>query len=147
MTNNIKVNSGGISLGSTLEANGQVTAAGKPLANASMALYVGDVLIAHTQTDQSGRHAFAVPVGLYYFPAVFSNGATIYTVAEPGNASLPSAPSAVTTVSVDSLPLYLIIAAVTVVILIVLYIIARRMRGQAVLPRGRRHAKPVERAK
>jgi hypothetical protein len=48
----------------------------------------------------------------------------------------------VTTVSVDSLPLYLIIAAVTVVILIVLYVIARRMRGQAVLPLGRR--RPAE---
>ena len=145
MTNNIKVNSGGISLGSTLEANGQVTAAGKPLGNASMALYVGDVLIAHTQTDQSGRHAFAVPVGLYYFPAVFSNGATIYTVTEPSIGSLPSAPSAVTPVSVDLLPFSLIIAAVTVAILIGLYLFVWRMRGKAVHPlRGRRRVKPGE---
>jgi hypothetical protein len=82
---------------------------------------------------------------VYYVPAAFSNGATIYTVAKPGNASLPSAPSAVTTVSVDLLPLYLIIAAVTVVILIGLYLLARRMRGKAVLPPlGRLRVKPVK---
>jgi hypothetical protein len=81
---------------------------------------------------------------VYYFPAAFSNGVRIYTVAEPSNASLPSAPSAVTTVSVDLLPLYLIIAAVIVVIFIVLYLVARRMRGKAVLPSSRRRVKPAE---
>ena len=144
VVNTVTVAPGSISLGSTVHANGQVTVGTTPLANAAVSLHMGDVILASAQTNGNGQYAFAAPVGVYYFPAAFSNGATIYTVAEPGNASLPSAPSAVTTVSVDSLPLYLIIAAVTVVILIVLYIIARRMRGQAVLPRGRRHAKPVE---
>jgi hypothetical protein len=51
----------------------------------------------------------------------------------------------VTTVSVDLLPLYLIIAAVIVVIVIGLYLVARRMRGKAVLrPLGRRRVKPAE---
>jgi hypothetical protein len=144
VVNTVTVAPGSISLGSKVYANGQVTVGTTPLANAAVSLHMGDVILASAQTNGNGQYAFAAPVGVYYFPAAFSNGATIYTVAEPGNASLPSAPSAVTTVSVDSLPLYLIIAAVTVVILIVLYIIARRMRGQAVLPRGRRHAKPVE---
>ena len=144
VVNTVTVAPGSISLGSTVHANGQVTVGTTPLANAAVSLHMGDVILASAQTNGNGQYAFAAPVGVYYFPAAFSNGATIYTVAEPGNASLPSAPSAVTTVSVDSLPLYLIIAAVTVVILIVLYVIARRMRGQAVLPRGRRHAKPVE---
>jgi hypothetical protein len=144
VTNNVTVAPGSISLGSTVQATGTVTVGTTPLANAAVSLHMGDVILASVQTNGNGQYSFTAPVGVYYFPAAFSNGATIYTVAEPGNASLPSAPSAVTTVSVDSLPLYLIIAAVTVVILIVLYVIARRMRGQAVLPLGRRHAKPVE---
>jgi hypothetical protein len=144
VTNNVTVAPGSISLGSTVQATGTVTVGTTPLANAAVSLHMGDVILASAQTNGNGQYSFTAPVGVYYFPAAFSNGATIYTVVEPGNASLPSAPSAVTTVSVDSLPLYLIIAAVTVVILIVLYVIARRMRGQAVLPLGRRHAKPVE---
>jgi hypothetical protein len=142
VTNNVTVAPGSISLRTTVQANGQVTVGVTPLANAAVSLHMGDVILASAQTNGNGQYSFAAPVGAYYFPAAFSNGATIYTVAEPGNASLPSAPSAVTTVSVDSLPLYLIIAAVTVVILIVLYVIARRMRGQAVLPLARR--RPAE---
>jgi hypothetical protein len=142
VANNVTVAPGSISLGSTVQATGKVTVGTKPLANAAVSLHMGDVKLADAQTNGNGEYSFAAPVGEYYFPAAFSNGATIYTVVEPGNASLPSAPSAVTTVSVDSLPLYLIIAAVTVVILIVLYVIARRMRGQAVLPLARR--RPAE---
>jgi hypothetical protein len=142
VTNNVTVAPGSISLGTTVQASGQVTVGTTPLANAAVSLHMGDVILASAQTNGNGGYSFTAPVGVYYFPAAFSNGATIYTVAEPGNASLPSAPSTVTTVSVDSLPLYLIIAAVTVVILIVLYGIARRMRGQAVLPLARR--RPAE---
>jgi len=144
VANNVTVVPGSISLGSTVQATGKVTVATKPLANAAVSLHMGDVILADTQTNGIGEYSFAAPVGVYYFPAAFSNGATIYTVAEPGNASLPSAPSAVASVSVNLLPLYLIIAAVTVVILIGLYVIARRMRGQAVLPSSRRRVKPAE---
>ena len=145
VVNNVTVVPGSISLGSTVQAAGKVTAGSKPLANAAVALHMGDVILANAQTNGNGAYSFAAPVGVYYFPAAFSNGVRIYTVAEPSNASLPSAPSAVTTVSVDLLPLYLIIAAVIVVIFIGLYLVARRMRGKAVLrPLGRRRVKPAE---
>jgi hypothetical protein len=144
VVNNVTVAPGSISLGSTVQAAGKVTAGSKPLANAAVALHMGDVILANAQTNGNGAYSFAAPVGVYYFPAAFSNGVRIYTVAEPSNASLPSAPSAVTTVSVDLLPLYLIIAAVIVVIFIVLYLVARRMRGKAVLPSSRRRVKPAE---
>jgi hypothetical protein len=145
VANTVTVAPGSISLGSTVQATGKVTVGTTPLANAAVSLHMGDVILANAQTNGAGQYSFAAPVGAYYFPAAFSNGATIYTVAEPSNASLPSAPSAVTTVSVDLLPLYFIIAAVTGVILIGLYVISRRMRGKVALrPRGGRQAKPAE---
>ena len=145
VVNNVTVASGSISLGSTVQATGKVTVGTVPLANAAVSLHIGDVILANAQTNGNGEYSFAAPVGVYYFPAAFLNGATIYTVVEPGNASLVSAPSAVTTVAVDLLPFYLIIAAVTGAILIGLYLFARRMRGKAVLPiRSRRRVKPAE---
>ena len=128
VTNNVTVGSNAISLGSVLEANGQVSANGKPLPNASVVLHMGDVKIASVQTDQNGRYAFSVPVGAYYFPAAFSNGAMVYTVVEPGNSSFISTPSAATSVSVDVAPLYAIIALITVAVVAVLYGYARRFR-------------------
>ena len=81
---------------------------------------------------------------MYYFPAAFVNGATIYTVVEPGDASFISTPSGVTAVSVNSvnlLPFFLVIAAIAGATLGSLY--TRRMRGKAVfgpLRRGRAKA-------
>jgi hypothetical protein len=145
VTNNVTVAQGSISLGTTVQAAGKVTAGTIPLANAVVSLHMGNVILADAQTNGNGEYSFAAPVGVYYFPAAFSNGATIYTVAEPRSASLPGAPSAVTTVSVDLLPFYLIIAAVTAAILIGLYLLARRMRGKAMLPlRDRKRMKPGE---
>jgi hypothetical protein len=63
VTNNVTVGSNGISLGSVLEANGQVSANGKPLPNVSVVLHMGDVKIASVQTDQNGRYAFSFPSG------------------------------------------------------------------------------------
>jgi ABC-2 type transport system ATP-binding protein len=133
VVNNVTVAPGSISLGSTVHANGQVTVGTTPLANAAVSLHIGDVILASAQTNGNGQYAFAAPVGVYYFPAAFSNGATIYTVVEPGNTSLASTPSAVTTVSVDLIPFYLIIAAVTGAILIGLYLFARQMGEKAVV--------------
>ena len=79
VTNNVTISADPISLGSTLRANGQASTASGPLANASVALNMGDVTLADTQTDSKGGYAFAVPVGAYYFPAALRNGATIYT--------------------------------------------------------------------
>jgi hypothetical protein len=132
VTNNVSVNPVSISLGSTLKAAGKVTAGGKPMANASVALHMGDIKLAYAQTNANGDYSFDVPVGVNYFPAAFSAGASVYTVVEPRNASFVSTPSAVTTVPVDLLPLYLIIAVITGAILVGLYLYTRRMRGKEV---------------
>ena len=65
VTNNVTIIADPISLGSTLRANGQTSTATGPLANASVALHMGDVTLAHTQTDSKGGYAFAIPVGSY----------------------------------------------------------------------------------
>ena len=143
-TNNVKVSPDTISLGSTLQATGKVTDGNKPLANASVALHMGDVILTDTQTNANGEYSFDAPIGVYYFPAAFSSGATVYTVVEPYNASFISTTSAVKTVSVDLAPLYLIIAIITVAILVGLYLYARRMRGKEVWnPLGKWRAKPA----
>ena len=140
VTNNLTVTPVTISLGSNLHASGKVTEGDKPLRDASVALHVGDVKLAYAKTNANGGYSFDVPVGMYYFPAALFNGATVYTVVEPYNAST----SAVTTVSVDLVPLYLIIAIITVAILVGLYLFSRRMRGKEVLgPLGKWRAKPA----
>jgi hypothetical protein len=99
------------------------------------------VKLAYARTNANGDYSFAVPVDVQYFPAAFINGATIYTVVEPGDASFISTPSGVTAVSVDLLPFFLVIAAITGATLGSLY--TRRMRGKAVfapLRRGRAKA-------
>ena len=148
VTNNITVSSSSISLGSVLEARGQVSAGSKPLPNASVALHMGDVTVANTQTDQNGRYAFSVPVGANYFPAAFSNGATVYTVVEPQNSSFVDTPSAPTSVPVNLAPLYAIIALITAAVVTVCYLFVRRLRekGSTVVGAARpsrRAAAPV----
>jgi|BarGraIncu00431A_1022009.scaffolds.fasta_scaffold03012_6 ABC-2 type transport system ATP-binding protein len=130
--NNVTVSANPISLGSTLRANGQASTASGPLANASVALHMGDATLAHTQTDSKGGYAFAVPVGAYYFPAALHNGATLYTAVEPLNSSFIETPSAVTSVAVDLFPLFAVIVLITGSIVLGLYVYARRLRGKAV---------------
>jgi len=130
VTNTVAISPDTISLGSTLQATGKVTDGNKPLANASVALHMGDVILTNTQTNANGEYSFNAPVEVYYFPAAFSSGATVYTVVEPYNASFISTTSAVTKVSVDLVPLYLIIAIITGAILVGLYLYARRLRGK-----------------
>jgi PKD repeat protein len=132
VTNTVAISPDTISLGSTLQATGKVTDGNKPLANASVALHMGDVILTNTQTNANGEYSFNAPVEVYYFPAAFSSGATVYTVVEPYNASFISTTSAVTKVSVDLVPLYLIIAIITGAILVGLYLYVRRMRGKDV---------------
>ena len=132
VTNNLTVTPVTISLGSNLQASGKVTEGKKPLTDASVVLHMGDVKLAYAQTNANGDYSFDVPIGVYYFPAAFSTGATVYTVVEPYNASFISTPSAVTTVSVDLGPLYLIVAIITVAILVGLCLYTRRMRGKGV---------------
>ncbi len=129
--NSVTVNPVSLSLGSALQATGKVTAGGKPLTNALVALHMGDLKLAEATTNANGDYSFNVPIGVNYFPAAFWGGATVYTVVEPQNASLISTPSAVATVSVDLLPLYLIIAVIAGAILVGLYLYTRRMRGKS----------------
>jgi hypothetical protein len=144
VTNNVTVSPASITLGSTLQATGTVTTGENPLANASVALHMGDVKLADAQTNANGDYSFNVPVGLSYFPAAFWNGAMVYTVAAPQNASLTSAPSAVTTVAVNVLPLYLIIAVITCALLFGLYFYTQRVRGKKLFRSlGKLRAKPA----
>ena len=130
VTNNITVLSSSISLGSTLQVTGQVRAGQKPLADAPVALHVGDAKIAYAQTDEKGAYVFSVPVGLYYFPSALSNAATVYTVVGPSDSSFISTPSVAIRVPVDLLPLYPIIVAITGAVLLCLYLYARRLPHQ-----------------
>jgi hypothetical protein len=107
---------------------------------------MGDVKLASAQTNAKGEYSFDVPVGVYYFPAAFLNGATIYTVVEPSDPSSISTPSAVTTLSVDLLPLCLIIVVITGAILVGLFLYTRRMSGKALLGLiSKRRSKPAAR--
>jgi len=142
VANNITISSEVISLGSTLQANGQVSTASGPLANASVALHIGDLTVAHAQTDQKGEYAFAVPVGAYYFPAAFSNGAVIYTVVEPRDSSFISTPSAATNLPVDLLPLIIIVVLVIGAIGLGLYWYTRRLKATSAARAG----KPLKRS-
>jgi len=148
VVNNVTIVPDSISLGSTVHAAGRVTVGTKPLANAAVALHMGDINVANTQTDQNGRYAFSVPVGANYFPAAFSNGAIVYTVVEPQNSSFVGTPSATTSVPVNLTPLYAIIALITAALVTACYLYVRRLRekGSAVVGDARpsrRAAAPV----
>lgn len=129
VANTATISSDSISLGSTLHANGRASTASGPLANASVALHLGDIVVAHTQTDQNGAYTFAVPIGLNYFPAAFGNGAVVYTVVEPSDSSFISTPSATKNVSVDLIPLFVIIL-VPILAMFGLYLFVRRLKAK-----------------
>jgi len=131
VTNTVTITPESISLSSVFDANGQVSAGGKPLANATVALHMGDVILGSAKTDQLGQYAISVPAGAYYFPAAL-NGATVYTVVEPVNSSFISAPSAATDVAVDQAPLYaIIVVIIAAAAAVVLYLFVRRFRRKA----------------
>jgi len=129
VANTATISSDSVSLGSTLHANGRASTASGPLANASVALHLGDIIVAHTQTDQNGVYTFAVPVGTNYFPAAFGNGAVVYTVVEPSDSSFISTPSATKNVSVDLIPLFVIIL-VPILAMFGLYLYVRRLKAK-----------------
>ncbi|MGZ4883628.1 MAG: hypothetical protein ACXV2A_07015, partial [Halobacteriota archaeon] len=144
VTNVLTVRSQSISLGSTLDAQGKVTLGTQPLANARVALHLGDVVLATTQTDATGAYTFSAPAGVYYFPAAVSGGATVYSVATPpGNTSI-TAPSGVTNVTVDELPLLVLIIVVVGAVLAGLYAYARRLRRKATRPTGTKPVPPTQ---
>jgi hypothetical protein len=140
--NALTVTTDSITLGSVIEATGNVRTVDGPLAGATVDLHLGDIVLAHTQTDENGDYTFSAPVGLYYVPAALTEGATIYTVVEPVNASFVSTASGVADVPVDVFPLYLAIVVLTGVIIAVLYSYIRRMQGKPLLPSRGKPAKP-----
>jgi hypothetical protein len=128
--NDLTVLTNSITLGSTIEATGNVRTVDGPLRGATVELHLGDIVLAHAQTNANGDYTFSVPVGAYYVPAAMVGGATIYTIVEPLNASFVSTASGVTDVSVDAVPLYLAIAVLTGAIIALLYFYVRKMHGE-----------------
>jgi len=126
IANNVTVHSDSVSLGSTLDASGTATTAQGPVANTSVALHMGDIVVAHTQTNQKGEYAFSAPININYLPAVFSGNAAVYTVVEPTSPGLTSTPSAVTNLPVNATPVYAIAVIVVVVVLLCLFVFGRR---------------------
>jgi hypothetical protein len=147
VTNDLTMVSSSISLGSTLQAQGQAHIGIQPLQGAPVSLYIGDLTVAHTITDQNGSYSFSAPVGLYYFPAVVSRGASVYTVVEPSSASSVSAPSAPISVSVNYLPLYVTLGIVAAAILLSIALLARRRRkhaaGESAAMRDKKTSAPI----
>jgi hypothetical protein len=119
ITNVLTVSTNGISIGSPIEVNGTATIGTKPLAAASVALHMGDVVLATTTTDNTGQYSFSTPVGLDYFPSAMWGGAAVYTVVK-APAGLSDATSNVTDVPVDPLPFYALIIVIVAIVLVVL---------------------------
>ena len=125
VNNKASVLSDSVSLGSSLHVEGVVTTPKGPLASVPVALHMGDIIVARTQTDASGKYAFFAPVGLNYVPAVLSESANVYTVAEPTDIAFSATPSAGTRLPVNAIPAYGIIAGVTGIIVLGLYVYTR----------------------
>jgi hypothetical protein len=137
ITNSLSVSADGISIGSSLEANGKATIDQKPLADAPVALHMGDVVVATTTTNATGEYEFSAPVGLYYFPAAIWGGAAVYSVVTAPAEASSDAPSTVTNVAVDPLPLFVMIVAIVVVALLVLQPYAGRLNPYVDRLRGK----------
>lgn len=151
ITNVILVSADGISIGSELEAKGVVTIDKKPLAGSSVALHMGDIVLATTKTNSTGEYAFSAPVGMYYFPAAMWGRATVYSVATAPAGASSDGPSNVTSVTVDPLPFFaLIITAVVIALLGLQPYMERfnpfveRLRGKARMPKDLGHEQPHE---
>lgn len=125
--NSLTVSTDGISIGSSLEANGTITIDQKPLANAQVALHMGNVVVGTTTTDAKGEYEFSTPVGLYYFPTAIWGGAAVYSVVKAPTGAASDATSIVTFVAVDPLPLFVIIILAVVVALLALQPYAGRL--------------------
>jgi len=141
VTNDLTMVSSTISLDSSLQVQGRARVGVLPLQDAPISLHIGDFTVAHTTTDQNGAYSFSVPVGLYYFPAAVSRGATVYTVVEPSSASSASTSSPAISVPVNYLPFYVALGVVVVAILLAIALpMRRRRRKRAAAGSGAKHA-------
>jgi len=136
--------SGSIALGSNLQARGQLTTQNRPVTNATVALALGGSDIAQTRTDENGTYAFSVPVTSNYLSAV-PGGVTAYTVFDPSGQPLDRATSAAVHIPADLAGVYAMIASVTFVVLLGIFLYSRgfgRRAPSAVLEEAR--IKPAE---
>ena len=117
-----------IALGSNVQAGGTLSTATAPVANATVALFVGGGEVARAQTDQNGSYSFSVPSLPFYMSAV-SGGATAYTVFDPSGQPLTSAASVSAHVSADLTGLFGIIAGLVLVALLIIFLSAEAPRG------------------
>jgi ABC-2 type transport system permease protein len=122
--NSLTVSTDRVSIWNTLEAKGNATIGQEPLADAPVALHVGDFVVATTRTDSAGDYAFSAPLGLYYFPSAMRGQVAIYTVVTPPAGGPPDTPSNVTNVTVDPFFIFVDIKPVVFGTLIAVTLIA-----------------------
>jgi len=142
VSNNVRVLSDSVSLGSRLYVAGVVSTPKGPLASVPVALHMGGITVARTQTNESGAYVFSLPVGVNCVPAVLSGSVNVYTVAEPGDPAFPAATSAVASLPVSQAPAYFIIAVVTGAVVLGIYLYfwprsSRRVKGRPAATRKR----------
>ncbi|MGZ4924055.1 MAG: DUF2206 domain-containing protein [Halobacteriota archaeon] len=86
---------------------------------------LGTLAVAAAQTGASDRYTVSTPVGLNYVPSMFSDSKNVYTVAESTNITFSAAPSAFMSVLVNVVAPYVIIAVVTGLAVVLLYLYVR----------------------
>ena len=142
VSNNVRVLSDSVSLGSRLYVAGVVSTPKGPLASVPVALHMGGITVARTQTNESGAYVFSLPVGVNCVPAVLSGSVNVYTVAEPGDPAFPAATSAVASLPVSQAPAFFIIVVVTGAVVLGIYLYfwprsSRRVKGRLAATRKR----------
>jgi hypothetical protein len=110
-----------IALGNNVQARGTLSAAGGPVANGTVLLYLGGRCVAYARTDQNGSYAFSIPSLPLYMSAV-PGGVTAYTVFGPKDQPLGFAASTVVSVPADLTGLFGIIAGLLLAALLVVFL-------------------------
>jgi hypothetical protein len=121
VNNTLSFLSRSIALGGNVQARGTLTTATGPVANATVALFIGGTDVASAQSDQNGSYSFSVPSLPLYMSAV-SGGVTAYTVFDPSGQPLVSATSAAAHVPVDLTGLFAIIAGLVLAVLLIVFL-------------------------
>ncbi|MGZ4882202.1 MAG: hypothetical protein ACXV7G_14300, partial [Halobacteriota archaeon] len=87
---------------------------------------LGTLAVAAAQTGASDKYTVSTPVGLNYVPSMFSDSKNVYTVVESTNITFSAAPSAFVSVLDNVVAPYVIIAVVTGLMVVLLYLYVRR---------------------
>jgi hypothetical protein len=124
VNNTLSFLSPSIALGSNVQARGALTTKSGPVANATVALFIGGTDVASAQTDQNGSYSFSVSSLPLYMSAV-SGGVTAYTVFDPSGQPLVAATSAAAHVPADLTGLFGIIAGLVIAVLLIVFLYRR----------------------